>query len=48
MFPLKWDKMNQSFFRTSLRFYSELPILEPQIYVFVEQFGPENISQVSC
>ena len=32
--------MNQSsFLRTCLRFHSALPILEPQIYVVVEQFG---------
>ena len=33
--------MNQSFlfFRTSLHFYSALAILEPRIYVIVEQFG---------
>ena len=36
--------MNQAFFRNSLRFYSALAILEPQIYVVVEQFGAENIS----
>ena len=36
--------MNQSFFlRTPLRFYSALTILEPQIFLVVEQFGAENI-----
>ena len=39
--------MNQSFLRTCLRFYSALAILEPQIYVVVEQFGAENISLLS-
>ena len=40
--------MNQSFFnRTSLRFYSRLAILQPQIYVVVEKFGAEKISLLS-
>ena len=41
--------MNESFFflQTSLRFYSALAILEPQIYVFVEQFGAKEISLLS-
>ena len=40
--------MNQSsFLRTCLRFHSALAILEPQIYVAVEQFGAENISLLS-
>ena len=33
--------------RTSQRFYSALVILEPQIYVVVEQFGAENIPLLS-
>ena len=38
--------MNQSFFhRTFL--HSALAILEPQIYMVVEQFGAENISLLS-
>ena len=40
--------MNQSFLRTSLRFYSALTIFEPQIYVVVEQFGAKNISLLSA
>ena len=36
-----------SSFRTSVRFYSALAVLEPQIYVVVEQFGAENISLLS-
>ena len=36
-----------SFLRTSLRFYSALAILEPQIYVVVDQIGAENISLLS-
>ena len=36
-----------SFFQTSLRFDSALAILEPQLYVVVELFGAENISQES-
>ena len=39
-----YDESKLSFLRTSLRFYSELAILEPQNYVVVEQFGSENIS----
>ena len=41
--------MNQSssFIGTSLRFYIALAILEPQVYVVVEQFGAENISLLS-
>ena len=39
-----YDESKLSFVRTSLRFYSALAILEPQIYVVVEQFGAENIS----
>ena len=47
-FPSKWATMNQSFFlRTSLRFYSALAILEPQIYVVVKQSRAENISLLS-
>ena len=41
------DESKLSFLRTSLRFYSALAILEPQIYVVVEQFGAENISLLS-
>ena len=41
------DETKLSFLRTSLRFYSALANLEPQIYVVVEQFGAENISLVS-
>ena len=48
VFFKKWAKMNQSFFlRTCLRFHSALAILEPQIYVAVEQFEAENISLLS-
>ena len=36
-----------SFLRTSLRFYSALAILEPQIYLVVEQFEAEIISLLS-
>ena len=39
--------MNQSFFRTCLRFYIALVIFERQIYVFVEQFEAENTSPLS-
>ena len=35
------------FLRTSLRFYSALAVLEPRIYLLVEQFGAENISLLS-
>ena len=38
--------MNQSFFRRTF-FHSALAILEPQIYIVVEQFGAENTSQIS-
>ena len=38
--------MNQSFFLRTF-FHSALAILEPQIYIVVEQFGAENISQLS-
>ena len=38
--------MNQSFF-LRIFFRSALAILEPQIYVVVEQFGAENISLLS-
>ena len=41
------DESKLSFLRTSLRFYSALVILEPQIYVVVEQFGAENIPLLS-
>ena len=41
------DKSKLSFLRTSLRFYSALVILEPQIYVIVEQFG-RKISRCSA
>ena len=46
MFPLKIGKNERilSFFPTSLRFYSSSAILEPQIYVVVEQFGAESVS----
>ena len=36
-----------SFLRSSLRLYSALAILEPQIYLVVEQFGTENTSLLS-
>ena len=36
-----------SLLRTSLRFYIALAILEPQVYLVVEQFGAENISLLS-
>ena len=36
-----------SLLRTSLRFYSALAILEPQVYLVVEQFGAKNISLLS-
>ena len=42
-FKMGYDESKLSFLRTSLRFYSALAILEPQIYVVVEQFGAENI-----
>ena len=38
--------MNQSFFLRTF-FHSALAILEPQIYVVVEQFRAENISLLS-
>ena len=38
--------MNQSFFLRAF-FHSSLAILEPQIYIVVEQFGAENISLLS-
>ena len=38
--------MNQSFFLRTF-FHSALAILEPQIYIVVEQFGAENISLLS-
>ena len=41
------DKSKLSFLRTSSRFYSALVILEPQIYVVVEQFG-RKISRCSA
>ena len=41
------DKSKLSFLRTSWRFYSALVILEPQIYVVVEQFG-RKISRCSA
>ena len=41
------DESKLSFLRTSQRFYSALVILEPQIYVVVEQFGAENIPLLS-
>ena len=50
LFPLKWAsfKMNQSFlFSELLCVFSAMAILEPQIYVVVEQFGAENISLLS-
>ena len=43
-FKMDSDESKLSFLRTSLRFYSALAILEPQIYVVVEHFGVENIS----
>ena len=45
-FKMGYDESKLSFLRT-LRFYSALAILEPQIYVVVEQFGAENISLLS-
>ena len=45
-FKIDYDE-SKLFLRTSLRFYSALAILEPQIYVVVEQFGAENISLLS-
>ena len=48
VFPLKRAKMNRSFLYIELLcVYSALAILEPQIYVVVEQFGAENISLLS-
>ena len=46
---LKWAKMNQSFLLFELlhSFHIALAILEPQIYVVVEQFWVENISLLS-
>ena len=41
------DESKHSFLRTSVRFHSALAILEPQIFVVVAQFGPENISLLS-
>ena len=38
-----YDESKLSFLRTFLLFYSAMAILEPQIYVVVEQFGAENI-----
>ena len=38
--------MNQSFFLRTF-FHSALAILEPQIYIVVEQFGAENTSLLS-
>ena len=38
--------MNQSFFLRAF-FHSSLAILEPQIYIVLEQFGAENISLLS-
>ena len=38
--------MNQSFF-LRIFFHSALAILEPQIYIVVEQFEAENISLLS-
>ena len=38
--------MNQSFFLQTF-FHSALAILEPQIFIVVEQFGAENISLLS-
>ena len=42
-----YDESKLSFLRTCLCFYSALAILEPQIYVVVEQFEAENISLLS-
>ena len=49
MFPsqLGKDKSKLPFLRFSLRFYSALVILEPQMYVVVEQFG-RKISRCSA
>ena len=38
---------NFLFFELFLRFFSALAILEPQIYVVIEQFGAVNISLLS-
>ena len=38
--------MNESFFLRTF-FHSALAILEPQVYIVVEQFGAENISLLS-
>ena len=51
-FLLLMDKNNQkvskhSFFRTSMNFYTELAIFEPQNNVVVEQFGTENIPLIT-
>ena len=47
-FKMGYDESKLFFLRTSFRFYSALAILEPQIYVVVEQqFGAENISLLS-
>ena len=47
VFPSNWVESNLSFRRTFLRFSSALGILQPQIYVVVEQFGAENLSLLS-
>ena len=39
-----YNESKLSFLRTSLCFYSALAVLEPQIFVVLEQFGAENIS----
>ena len=46
-FEMGCEESKVSFLRTSLRFYSALAILEPQIYLVVEQFGAENFSLLS-
>ena len=45
-FKMDKDESKLSFLKT-LRFYSALAVLEPQIYVVVEQLGAENISLLS-
>ena len=48
MFPLEFSESKLPFLRTSLRFYSALAILEPQIYAVVEQSASEMSEFVFC
>ena len=43
---MKGSFFHRTFFHCALMHY-ELAILEPQIYIVVEQFGAENISLLS-